>query len=309
MKLINCNLCGFSDYEFIFRNRDRLHRVDDRTFDLVKCRKCGLVFLNPQPTGDELSRYYSEEYEPHQEIVETFKYGFFSKSLARLYKFFRRGKKTPITGAVSAPGETAKTYLDFGCGSGRPLANLRARRRNWDLYGLDNNETACARARKLGLKIFCGDLLKMELPNDFFDMVNMSQVIEHLSDPSAVMLRINELLKKSGKIVVSTPNFDSLAAKIFGRFWYALDTPRHLFIFSPLTLSALLEKSGFAVKDIKYKQDPQVAIKSWYFFLNRKDMRLNPITWRLLKFVFGIFSLFYRRASIMTVYAEKKSVA
>jgi len=306
MKLINCNLCGSSDYELITRNRDRLHRVDNQIFNIVKCRGCGLIFLNPQPTEKEISRYYPDEYGPHQKIKESFKYGFFSKSLSRIYKFFRRGGKRQINGEFSMPGEAAKTYLDFGCGSGHSLSDIRLQHQNWDIYGLDNNETACTRARELGVKIFCGDILKMELPDNFFDIVNMSHIIEHLSDPLAVMLKINKLLKKGGTVVISTPNFDSLAAKIFGKFWYALDTPRHLFIFSPLTLSALLDKTGFKVNSIKYKLDPQVAIKSWYFLFNKKDMRLNPIAWRLLKLASVIFSLFYRRASIMTVCAEKK---
>jgi SAM-dependent methyltransferase len=265
--------------------------------------------LNPQPTATEISRYYPADYGPYQEINEAFKYGFFSKAFSGINKYFRRGGRNPVNKTGSTTEDAAKTYLDFGCGSGRALAALRAEHPNWDLYGLDNNETACARVRKLGIKTFCGDMLKMELPDNFFDIVNLSHVIEHLPDPLAVMLKINKILKKGGTITVTTPDFNSLAAKIFGKFWYALDTPRHLFIFSPLTLSALLEKTGFVVKDIKYKLDPQVAIKSWYFFLNKKDMRLNPITWRLFKFMSGVFSLFYRRASIMTIQAEKKSVS
>jgi len=309
MKNINCNICGSSDHELILRNWDRLHRIDHRQYNLVRCRGCGLIFLNPQPEEIELRRYYPPDYGPHQKNSQSFKYGFFSKFFSKVYKLFKSGERPAKANTVSGAGETVKVYLDFGCGSGQALVRVRDQHKNWDLYGFDNNETACARARELGFKIYCGDILKAELPDNFFDIINMSHVIEHLPDPTAALTKISRLLKDGGTIIISTPNYDSMAAKIFGRFWYALDTPRHLFIFSSATLSALLEKTGFMVEGIKYKNDFQVALKSWYFIFNRTDMRINPIIWRLARLLSWAIFPFYRQASIMTIVAKKKSVA
>jgi SAM-dependent methyltransferase len=184
------------------------------------------------------------------------------------------------------------------------LEETRRKHPNWHLYGLDSIDVACAKTMQKGFKVFCGDITELNMPENFFDVVNMSHILEHLNDPKAALLKANLILKKGGKLIISLPNFDSLAAKFFGRYWHALDVPRHLFFFTPKTLSFLLEQTGFSVQKISYTQGPRVGILSLYYLLGRKDMRINPVIWRIFKPI-SIVSAKFKKTSVMTINAVK----
>lgn len=65
MEEVGCNLCGSSESEVILRGKDRLHRVDDMTYEIIRCTECGLVYTNPRPRFGEMGRYYPDEYHEH----------------------------------------------------------------------------------------------------------------------------------------------------------------------------------------------------------------------------------------------------
>lgn len=301
---IKCNICQADNYQVLFRSRDRLSKkIDKQLFNLVKCLNCGLIYLNPQPSPEELKKYYPENYEPYIDKETIFKYSCLSKLLKKIFNIYRIKSKRQTKN--DWPIDKSRiNYLDFGCGGGFHLARVRQRHPNWKLYGLDNNQFACKAAKEKGLMIFCGDIREVELPKKFFDLINMSQVIEHLSNPKNVLMRLNKTMRKGGKIIISTPNFNSLAAKLFKSYWYALDSPRHLFLFTPKTLLTLLNKTGFILKKIEYKKGLNVEIKSFYYLLGKKDLRISPIIWRILKPISEVLS-FFGQSSIITVYAEK----
>ncbi len=62
---VSCNLCSSSKYKVILRGKDRLHCVDDVTYEVVKCTECGLVYTNPRPRFTEISVYYPRQYCEH----------------------------------------------------------------------------------------------------------------------------------------------------------------------------------------------------------------------------------------------------
>ncbi len=305
MKYINCNLCGSSEYGLLFKNFDRLTQIDNVLFNIVRCNQCGLVYINPQPTLGELGRYYPENYGPFRDDYQIFKYGSVSQFLKNLKSVLVSKDSKEVNNIKLDPfDDTSIRYLDFGCGSGAQLERVKKIHPRWDFYGLDINPVACQKTKEKGFKVFCGDVLKIDLPSNFFDIVNMSHVIEHLSDPVLVLRRINKITKPSGRLIISTPNFDSISAKIFKKFWYALDTPRHLFIFNKRTITALLNKTGFAVEKIEYDANPKVFIRSFKYIMGSNDLRISPILYHLLKPASKVVAEL-GNSSIMTVYASK----
>jgi predicted SAM-dependent methyltransferase len=129
-----------------------------------------------------------------------------------------------------------------------------------------------------------------------------------LNDPKATAKKIWQILKPGGKVIMITPNFDSVAAKIFRTYWFGLDTPRHLFLFTPKLLSRLLTESGFKIKEVSTVSDVRVAIGSMNYIFPRKDMRINFVLWHILRFIlmpFGKLLSKFQKTSIMTVQAEK----
>ncbi|MFH1997250.1 MAG: class I SAM-dependent methyltransferase [Patescibacteria group bacterium] len=306
MQIINCNFCGSNKYKILFTNTDRLHKTDNQFFNIVKCSNCGLVYLNPQPSAMELVRYYPKQYGPYQNDNPVFYYSPISKILRKIWHFLKyiinkhNNKKNIVDTSV-------KNYLDFGCGSGHQLESVKKLHPFWNFYGLDVNHIACRQTIKKGFKVFCGDIATLNLPKNFFDIVNMNHVVEHLNNPKETLMQIKEILKINGCIIISTPNFDSWAAKIFKSYWYAIDTPRHLFLFTPKHLSLLLCEMNFNIKKITYDPGPKVAIKSFYYFWHKKDLRINPWIWKLCKPISYILSIF-GKTSIMTILCEKNFV-
>ena len=133
--------------------------------------------------------------------------------------------------------------LDVGCGSGQFLANMRDL--GWEVMGVEPDPEAARVAReKLGLEVCQGTLAESEFPQDSFDVVTMSHVIEHVPDPLGLLKECKGILKPGGRLVLVTPNIESLGARVFGEFWRGWEPPRHLFLFSPRTLSRCVESAG-----------------------------------------------------------------
>jgi 2-polyprenyl-3-methyl-5-hydroxy-6-metoxy-1,4-benzoquinol methylase len=80
-----------------------------------------------------------------------------------------------------------------------------------------------------------------------FDVVMLSHVIEHAVDPVELLRVCGHALAPEGRLVIITPNVKSLGHQAMGASWFPLDPPRHLFLFSPSTLAACIERGGLAV--------------------------------------------------------------
>jgi SAM-dependent methyltransferase len=118
----------------------------------------------------------------------------------------------------------------------------------WDVHGVEiNGEVAEFARRRYGIDIVPGTLEAVAYPAAFFDAVTMWDVLEHLHDPSATLREIHRILKPGGILVVRVPNLASWDATLFGRYWAGLDAPRHLYVFSPTTLSNMLAQNRYAV--------------------------------------------------------------
>ena len=59
MEYVDCELCGIDNTKFMFQVRDR-NSTEKRVFNLVKCKTCGLAYLNPRPTKEEINEYYDQ---------------------------------------------------------------------------------------------------------------------------------------------------------------------------------------------------------------------------------------------------------
>jgi len=200
---------------------------------MVRCLDCGLLFLNPRPKQEEMKIYYPQNYEPYRRVVHAFK-----SNLGRiLYRFKLRSR----VNLVLEQGSNGR-LLDIGCAAGGFLWEMR-NQGGWDVRGVEVDAASVDFARrKLGLDVYHGTMGESCFPDDYFDVVTMWDVIEHLYDPFETLIEIRRVLKPGGKLIISTPNADSWDAYFFGRYWIGLDFPRHLYVFSPGTLGRLLKR-------------------------------------------------------------------
>jgi SAM-dependent methyltransferase len=98
-----------------------------------------------------------------------------------------------------------------------------------------------------GITLHIGDLKDSAFENGSFDAVIIWHVLEHIGDPAEIIRESARVLRTDGLLAIAVPNFASMQSSLFRRSWFHLDLPRHLYHFTPHTLTAILERSGFAV--------------------------------------------------------------
>ena len=150
--------------------------------------------------------------------------------------------------------------LDVGCAFGLFLDVARSR--GWDVNGVEISEYAADYARKeLKIKVITKPLEKAKFPEDYFDVIHMAELIEHLPDPKKTLMECNRVLKRNGLIVIQTSDIDSLYARIMGKHWDWF-LPGHLYYFSRKTLRGITKKTGFKIIKEFYGDEIGISLKA-----------------------------------------------
>ena len=170
MELTFCNVCKADDFIVLFEGPDRLDNLPG-LFRLVRCRRCGLIYLNPRPDRNEIHQFYPEDYLAFQKAIDDDRS--FLKRLDRRYGLYKRYR------SVIEEQPRSGRILDIGCATGLFLAEMK--NRGWETLGIDFSKSASDYARKrMGLEIITGDFLEVNLPAHSFDVISLWDVLEHL---------------------------------------------------------------------------------------------------------------------------------
>ncbi len=235
---IDCNLCGGSEEIELYNTSN--YGVQ---FRIVKCKNCGLAYINPRLSAETIEKMYSSR--------ETIKLGFAVSACgllainplwhdARFRKMEMHYKKVNPSYTTGR----ALKFLDWGCGTGRSLDF--AKKRGWESHGIDISDWAVEKGRKEGRDILLTNLENSPFEDGFFDIILMSEVIEHVTDPMHELKVARRKLKPGGIIVVDTINIDSFFMKYLGDKSTFIEAG-HITYFSYRTLRETLEKAGFKV--------------------------------------------------------------
>jgi 2-polyprenyl-3-methyl-5-hydroxy-6-metoxy-1,4-benzoquinol methylase len=204
-------------------------------FNLVQCQDCGLRYLNPRPSPEEMNGYYPSAYREFRASID--------ESLRRSYQ----EEKLHKLQAHSQGGR----LLDVGCADG--LFLHLARLAGYEVQGVEMAEGSTAHAQEMyELDVFTGGLREASFPDEYFDVVTFWHVLEHLHEPLGDMRETHRILRPDGLLIVEVPNIASWQARLCSNDWIALDVPRHLYHFSADTLRAMLAQAGFACIEIGY---------------------------------------------------------
>ncbi|MDR0586212.1 MAG: class I SAM-dependent methyltransferase [Treponema sp.] len=238
---VPCTLCGgnafvphFSCEDFpAEKTASKNGETRPVTFSYVRCKQCGLVQINPQPDPAAVASRYGrgEDYLAYELENEA--------AFLRLQElalgdagFFTLEKKN---GRI----------LDIGCATGALLASLE--KRGWIVQGVEISGPQAEYCRGRGLEVSGLPLEENHFPPEHFDAVSASHLIEHLNDPGVFVREIYRILKKGGRLYVTTPNIAGFQARLFGGRWRSAIFD-HLYLFSGGTLRALLERAGFRIE-------------------------------------------------------------
>lgn len=233
-----CPLCGAADPRPRFRCSDRLFRTTDKPFNVVECGACGVLYLSPRPSREELTRYYPTGYwwSGGQE-------GGVARRLEGLYRrTVLRDHVAFVTRVLARP---PARLLDVGCGSGDLLASMRER--GYLCTGMDNSFAALAAAQAQGIVVLLGDYRAPPLAAESFDAVSMFHFLEHVPDPACALHFAHHVLRPAGRLIVQVPNAASWQLAALGARWSGLDVPRHLVDFRRSDLERLVERAGFRI--------------------------------------------------------------
>jgi len=272
-----CNICNSGEKEFLFNKFG---------FDIVKCKSCKFVYVDREFDIIELEKYYSKDY-----------YSGANEYVYKDYKAERTAKSRTFLRKLRDI-ESLKKFgklLDIGCAMGFFLDV--ARQKGWETYGIELSKYSANVAKnELGLNVLNCELIQANFPDNYFDVVTMWDVIEHLPDPALNLKEIYRILKKDGLLVITTGDIDNINARVFKRRWILIAPPWHLYYFSRNTLKAILKNIGFSIKQISNSGIP---------LCNRNVPRFP----RLFRIVFNKYTLFILGLSgigdAITVYAEK----
>lgn len=240
METSDCILCKSGKKKYLFSKASR----GGETFRLVRCRDCGLEYVDPRPDEREIGACYGSDYfstrddrgynnyfsdEVRGEVERVFELNL------RDLGFFEFEKN------LSGP----RRCLDVGCAAGYFVAMMDGR--GWDASGIDVSEPCIDAAQKSGLSVMRGSYLQQQYESPF-DMITLWATIEHLHHPEFFIRKIYRDLAEGGMLFISTCRTGGLNFKqLKGAKWRFYNFPEHLCFFSIKNIHRLLKQEGFTV--------------------------------------------------------------
>ncbi len=239
-----CNLCGSKENSVLYQ-RPYLtpHDQETGTFAattdefhnygrIVRCVKCGLCYTNPRPNASAILSGYGNCVDESYLLESSSRSINAHLSLNTIRRFVSTGSLLEIGSHVG--------YF------------LNAARTDFEVTGLEPSRWAVEEARRR-FRVECyPESLEnsTSIQGKNFDVVALSDVIEHLLDPNSAIASCRNFLKPGGILYILTPDIGSLSAKIMRGYWWGL-RPAHIYYFSRLTLTRMLIENGFEILTVK----------------------------------------------------------
>lgn len=230
-----CLLCGSMEHKKIYQERGAL--------GIVKCGHCGLIYVSPRLKKPEevywgdVEKYFNEARLIFEGRANHHRDPNYMQDLKLIYRYKSKGN-----------------FLDVGINMGFFLRNAK-KMGYWDIYGVEPSPSLSEIARKyFGLNVKTAFLKNAGFENDFFDIVAMTDVFEHITEPREILKDIHMILKKDGILFIKVPNglfnlFKLYTAKALKKLknYDIFDSYEHVVHYSDKTLRLMLEKFGFKV--------------------------------------------------------------
>ena len=247
-----CPVCRSGEKITLFLTHDDRYGQPD-SYTVLECRHCGACYLREAIPPEQIHILYEKYYGyvPTNTIPGNPKMAR-SSLLSRLLRRFRVVRAyDKWWKAWTAQRDLVwsihrnERVLEIGCGYGGLAGSVQSRGAQWTGVEVDSN--ACQSVCSRGLVCLCGTIETLDLPEDAYDTIIGSQVIEHVSDPRSFMMHCARILRPGGRLLLQTPNANSRYRRTFGANWIHWFVPYHQVLFSPQSLNHLGRTYGFTM--------------------------------------------------------------
>ena len=232
MEFVSCNFCQSNNYKIVCTGKDFLIGSNTQ-FNVVRCKICGLLYTNPRPKPATISKYYPKSYSNFllsNRFFNLLRYIIFWNELNLLSSIIRKSSRV----------------LEIGCGTGEYLSYLK--HKGYEVEGIELSKYCIDTARnKYGLNIKQGTIFDYKNKENYFDLIIMRHVLEHVPEPLETIKTIYKMLKENGTFFCLVPNTASYDAKIFKQYWRGFELPRHYFHYEPKVLKKSLNRKDFII--------------------------------------------------------------
>lgn len=258
-----CIVCGNYEFKDTFFGG---YSYKGAGYNIVRCLKCGFMFLDPMPSPEVLNGIYcNDEYFAEYYIQGSQRLGYLEgdyqgycshNAVVNLLKNYRAGGR----------------LLDIGCAAGGFL--VQAKRAGFEVYGIEPNPRMAEEAHKnTGAEIKCENFKSGIYSENYFDAVHMGDVLEHVYEPVESLRAVSVILKNNGLLLLEQPltynnslfNLFLALNMFFRKNRYSGGFPAHLWEFKPDTMRRFLEQNGFEVsfsRVFENKAKPLFAYKT-----------------------------------------------
>lgn len=269
--------------------------VIKKNYKVVKCLNCDFYFVNP----------------PLELSESDWKYLYDNTYFVENSKWFLKKRKSDckerITKAGRFTSNKIENFLDIGCGEGYSL--IEAHNRGWNVYGIDITDHRMEDAKINDIKFINSDLINSKFPSDFFDIVYLDSVLEHVYNPSEYLSEIRRILKKGGILYVGVPNEDSLFNDVKKLFFKIsgkkitekikpFQSPYHINGFNKQSLTFALTNSEYKIAELRNFANRLLFMREKLF--SKEFMKL------LLIFPIYLLAVPLRREAYLEAYAQKQ---
>jgi 2-polyprenyl-3-methyl-5-hydroxy-6-metoxy-1,4-benzoquinol methylase len=214
------------------------YSVSKETFDLYRDETLDMLITSPQPSLENLGKYYeSEDYISHTDNKRSL--------FEKLYHFIKSIALKNKLNLINSLQLNKGRILDIGAGTGDFLSV--AKNDGWQTIGVEPSDRAKSIAKNKGVSFV---EQTSELENGSFDVISMWHVLEHVPDLDKQIKELKRLLKPTGTLIIAVPNFKSFDAKHYGKFWAAYDVPIHFWHFSKTAIKSLFEKEEMKLEKV-----------------------------------------------------------
>lgn len=264
---VPCPACGADDAQEEFQKSSQRY---------VKCEQCETVYINPRPSIQLLSEYYSTSvyYDywndyifPKSEQIRREK--IFKPRVQRLARILRRLDLKP------------KTLLEVGAGFGTFCKEIEELNIFERILAVEPTAKLAQSCRERGLEVFQQNVEELTIDHNEIDVIVSFEVIEHLFSPSDFIAHCGRLLSPGGLLVLTCPNIKGFDIEVLQNLSDSID-PEHLNYFHSDSLSLLVELNGFKVIEIQTpgKLDAELVRKK--VLSDQYDLSGQPFLKRVL---------------------------